>query len=242
MGAAKDYTNQEFNGVKVLEFIKVNNHRKRIWKCLCHCGNIFETIGSTVASGHTRSCGCSRIPQMERFYAEYKTHGLSGTKEHVAWKHIKSRVFNENDPDYETYSKLGMSLVWKEDFTLFLEHIGKAPVDENRWSVGRIDNTLGYFPNNVRWELDTQQSKNKGKYRNNTTGVTGVHKYYLHGLLNGYTATWYDLDKKPKSKTFKLSKCDNDEDLAFFLACEKRELEIMKLNLQGAGYSSNHGL
>ena len=112
------------------------------------------------------------------------------------------------------------------------------PKDGNKYSCDRIDNNKGYVPGNVRWATCAQQSKNKTKYANNTTGVTGVTLDEKSPGSFYYAAQWHDQNGKICKKSYSVKKYG--EELAFFLACEKRDLEIMRLNLQGASYTENH--
>ncbi len=241
-GNAKDLTGKRFGRLVVthLDGRKEDRHnRPLLWGCECDCGNKALVVSGDLTSGDTKSCGCYLEEYFEksnqRFREKYQTHGLSGTKEHSAWKRIKARVFNKNSPDYETYSKIGMSDSFAEDFTAFLEDIGKIPEGmEGRVSVDRIDNTKGYVEGNVRWATDTEQARNKGMYANNKSGVTGVYK---DG--EGWVASWYVAPKKQESRYFSIKK--NGDELSFLMACEMRDVAIRRLNLAGAGYSENHG-
>lgn len=44
--------------IKLLKKVGSNKHRQAIWLCECFCGNTFETLKSSIASGNTKSCGC----------------------------------------------------------------------------------------------------------------------------------------------------------------------------------------
>ena len=67
----KDLTNQKFGKLLALEPIEqraTNNHI--LWKCKCDCGNIVPVDSSSLISGHTTSCGCSRISHGEEKLAQ----------------------------------------------------------------------------------------------------------------------------------------------------------------------------
>lgn len=57
---AKDYSNMCVNGVTLLEKTDKKRRGAYLWKCKCHCGNIFFAEGYRVANGEISSCGCSR--------------------------------------------------------------------------------------------------------------------------------------------------------------------------------------
>ena len=53
-----DMTNKKINNLFVLERAENNKQGKAQWKCRCDCGNIVIVDGSSLRSGHTKSCGC----------------------------------------------------------------------------------------------------------------------------------------------------------------------------------------
>lgn len=57
---AKDYSNMCVNGVTLLEKTDKKRRGAYLWKCKCHCGNIFFAEGYRVANGEISSCGCNR--------------------------------------------------------------------------------------------------------------------------------------------------------------------------------------
>ncbi len=54
---AKDYTNKKFGHLTTLG-ISHTNHRGVFWKFKCDCGNEKVILGTNVALGRTKSCGC----------------------------------------------------------------------------------------------------------------------------------------------------------------------------------------
>ena len=92
---------------------------------------------------------------------------------------------------------------------------------------------------NLRKITRIGNSRNTGLSKRNKTGVTGVQLRFIDGQAFAYRATWRTVDSKPQEKSFSINKYG--EELAFFMACEYREHQIMLLNLQGAGYTEGHG-
>lgn len=242
---AIDWTGQVIERLTVKSVVgRHPTRRALIWEAECLCGNTCNVSSAELAAGDTKSCGCLKDEVMKeintKFKEKHETHGWAGTKEHKAWKRIKQRCLNKNSAEYEVYSKIGICEEFANDFTEFLADIGEIPKDfEGRASVDRIDNTKGYVKGNVRWANDEQQARNKGMYSSNSSGVNGV---YLHVGSDGkqyWAANWYEANRKQKTKYFSVNKYGNE--LAFFAACEFRDVIIQRLNLQGAGYSENHG-
>jgi hypothetical protein len=172
-----------------------------------------------------------------------KTHGDSGSKEHIAWKGMIRRCYGETNR-YQYYGGRGIEVdpMWRSDYSQFLADMGRAPDDGQTWSVERIDNDSDYCKSNCRWGLAEDQDRNKGIQRNNTSGVTGVffrQREISEKTYSNWIAQWRSLDGKLKSKNFSADKHGYDE--AFNLACEFRFNMIEQLNQQGAGYSEKHG-
>ncbi len=83
-------------------------------------------------------------------------HYLYGT-----YRNMKSRCYNANNPVYRHYGARGISVCdrWlgKSGFDNFLEDMGQRP---QGMSLDRIDNDLGYRPENCRWADKVTQSNN----------------------------------------------------------------------------------
>jgi len=231
-----DLAGKVFNRWTVESLSGRNQKGDIVWNCVCTCGTKSEVRGYCLTTGHSKSCGCLKN---ELIGALNKSHGMTGTKEHNAWRGIVDRVTCETDPGFGTYSLLGMEEGYKNSFEEFLKEIGMCPGKGRNWSVGRIDNSKGYIVGNIQWETANQQARNKGKSKVNKSGVTGVSIRKKQGKSIGALAFWTDLLGKPCSKYFSFSKYG--EELAFLAAREARDQATRLLNQQGAGYAPSHG-
>ena len=83
-----------------------------------------------------------------------------------------------------------------------------------------------------------ENSQNRFRVRNNTSGVNGVRLYQSIYGTTYYIAVWKE-HSKYKSKSFSTKKYGMSE--AFRLACEYRTAQIALLNENGANYTERHG-
>ncbi len=242
MGAKLDLTGQQFGKLKVLNFESCKRIGKkqtscRYWNCLCDCGKTKVISTGSLTSGNSSSCGCQTL---ENCLKAVVTHGSCYRPEYYALQRIRSRVSNPNNERADIYLNLGIEEEWKTNFESFLEEIGEMPSDGQRWSVGRLDNDIGYYKGNIRWETDDLQSRNHTKQNNNTSGITGVKWQKKNGTETSCVAQVEKLDGKRLSKSFSIQKYGKE--VALELAREWRSKMIEELNSQGAGYSEKHGL
>lgn len=224
---------------------KQNANGCYIWNFKCSCGNLLEReIGNLRSRRHHARCDdCNSKATSERV----STHRTpKNDKVYKSWCKIKERCFNQNDKSYKDYGGKGVTMYsdWVDDFVAYRDHIGNPPDDGFRYSIDRLDNNVGYFPNNLRWATYHQQARNKTHQVNNKSGFMGVcweeKKWPNNKLSTLYAnAQWKALDGKTQKKCFSVKKYG--EELAFFMACEYREQQINLLNLQGAGYTEGHG-
>lgn len=155
MPAAIDLTGQIYGRLEVKEL--VSRGKKRIWKCVCSCGNNLALATERLRSGNTKSCGClKRDRTIERNYR----HGLTKTSEYNSWQSMKQRCLNPNNGDYRHYGGRGIEVCERwSDFKNFLEDMGRKPNAHS--TIERIDNAKGYEPSNCIWSTQKAQCNNK---------------------------------------------------------------------------------
>lgn len=123
------------------------------WVCRCtECGVNQSVAGTDLRRSELKGgCrSCRRSGYASKHPVEYRI-----------WCGIKARVFNPNREKFTTYSALGMYEPWAKDFRLFFDALGPRP--SSRHTVDRIDNSRGYFPENVRWATPKEQARNTSR-------------------------------------------------------------------------------
>lgn len=146
----------------------------------CDCGNyIGPNRLLSLVNGDSMSCGCYQRELHSRQIAERNfKHGnasrASRDKLYIIWAAMKDRVLNHNRPDSKWYSDKGIELYpeWNS-FIAFKEWAISSGYEEGL-SIDRINNSLGYNPDNCRWIPLKDQNKNKTN--NNRITLNGETK------------------------------------------------------------------
>ena len=80
--------------------------------------------------------------------------------EYRTWQNMLTRCENPRVAHFARYGGIGITVCARwHDFQLFLADMGLKPI--SRYSIDRIDSTLGYFPDNCRWASTFDQARNK---------------------------------------------------------------------------------
>lgn len=119
------------------------------------CGNEILIPLSSLRSGHTKSCRCSR-------YEKVTIHGMEGTPTYRSWRAMLDRCTNIKNSHYKDYGGRGI-IVYSRwfNFVNFYEDMGVKPKDK---TLDRQDNNGNYCKDNCKWSSPIEQANNK---RNN---------------------------------------------------------------------------
>lgn len=103
-------------------------------------------------------------------------HTIRNHPLYVLWNNIFQRCENPDDASYKDYGGRGIHCCkrWYR-FENFLADMGDRPSPKH--SLDRRDNDKGYEPGNVRWATDSEQALNRRRFKNNTSGQTGVRRH-----------------------------------------------------------------
>ena len=132
---------------------KVAGIKPSKWICQCECRNTVTVLQSSIRNGNTKSCGCINKENIAKLQKGIlTTHGMTGTREYIAWKDMKARCYNPNNRSYKNYGAKGITVcpTWVNSFEQFYQDMGAAPQAKNV-SINRIDRSQNYCKNNCGW-------------------------------------------------------------------------------------------
>jgi len=174
MGAALDISGRKFSRLKVLSRAGSNKHGASIWNCVCDCGNECVGLGYEIKIGHKRSCGCLVPESTSKLNLSHgHTAGGGRTPTYKAWRSMINRCNQPSTDAWEHYGAIGIQVCarWEESYENFLTDMGEQPKGK---TIDRIRSDGDYEPSNCRWASLSQQSQNRRRPRNNTSGEKNV--------------------------------------------------------------------
>lgn len=151
----------------------------KLWLCACKCGGLTRGTSTAIRRGEKVSCGCYRKSRP----SPTKTHGRTLTPEYRSWLAMKRRCLKPRATQFSYYGGRGIKVCarWVRSFEDFLADMGEKPSSAH--SIDRIDNGLGYSPENCRWATRSEQSSNaRNALRITHNGITDTAEGWARRL------------------------------------------------------------
>lgn len=93
-----DYSNLTVNGITLLKKTDKKSGSSYLWKCRCHCGNIFYANAANVKAGKVKSCGCITRPPLSKEFLDkgFNAYSKKYLKEHTNLSAISPKMLSTN--------------------------------------------------------------------------------------------------------------------------------------------------
>ena len=196
-----DLIGQRFGRLTVIK--RVENHiypsgkQKSKWLCKCDCGNEVAIIGcNLVKENGTRSCGCyAQECSHQTKNKKYNTYDLSG--EYGIGYTSKNEEFYFDLEDYDLIKNYCWYISDEGYVKAYIPELSKIMplhrviigLNDMSYDIDHKNGELSRFDNrkyNLRIATRSQNQMNKGKQKNNTSGIVGVGWHKATGKWAAY--------------------------------------------------------
>lgn len=149
-----DITGKIFGRLTVLEFSHKKTNKKYYWLCRCICGKEIYARADSLKNGHTKSCGCLSLENMDKYFKDHgnkKAYGESSFRRvfYMYKRNAEKRglSFLLTKDEFRTLTSQVCHYCGKEPNTIAKAY-GRTNGEYIYTGIDRIDNFHGYDLNN----------------------------------------------------------------------------------------------
>ena len=186
MGKVVDLVGKKFGRLTVIkrteDYVDSNGRKYVQWLCECDCKdkNHIFVIGNNLKNGTTKSCGCLQKENVSKANKKFNNYDLTSEAYGIGYT-SKGEEFYFDLEDYDLIKDYcwfidSNGYVMARDISNSLKHIHlhKLLFPESKEVDHKKHNLIDNRKENLRPVSHNQNMFNKRKYKNNTSGVTGV--------------------------------------------------------------------
>lgn len=179
--------------------LDVPNRKIKYVYAHCECGKIKEFILNNLQRGLSKSCGCLNL-ELRKVRGGKVKYGFSRHPLRHVWGSMMDRCYDVNSLSYKNYGGRGIFVCdeWKTNITAFYNW-AMANGWANGLEIDRINNNLGYSPENCRFVTPYENSRNK---RNNIWIEFHGERKILKDWAVYFGVSYKQLHKKIKYRGF----------------------------------------